>query len=242
MPLLEGETLCRHRADHTAEFRLSPLSLPLPTPAMDYGTTQPNHPLPPSKGAEEASRILSEMVGSASARAADLLPLVYEELRRLARYRMSIQPPGQTLQATALVHEAYMRVVKSGNETWDGKGHFFAAAAESMRRIVIDNLRKKSAAKRGAGAEHVDYEDLPIATLADDEQTMAVHEALDGLERVDSESADLVKLRYFVGLTLPEVSDALGISERTAKRRWAYARAWLYEQMSDGESRRGDKE
>ena len=184
-------------------------------------------------GPEEVTRILSEIESGDPNRSEELLPLVYNELRRLARSKISSQMPGQTLQGTALVHEAYLRLAKSGCDEWNSKGHFFAAAAESMRRIIIDNIRRKSRKKRGGDQERVDIEIMEIAAPCggDEDQLLAVNEALDQLETANPETAQLVKLRFFGGLTLAEAAQALEISERTAKRRWAYARAWLYEKM-----------
>jgi len=161
----------------------------------------------------------------------ELLPLVYDELRKLARSKMANQPAGQTLQATALVHEAYVRLAKSDSDGWDGKGHFFAAAAESMRRIVIDNIRRKATKKHGGEFQKVELDEFQIEGVADDDQLMAVNEALDQLEESNPEAAKLVKLRFFAGLTLAEAAMAMGLAERTAKRRWAFARAWLYREI-----------
>lgn len=161
----------------------------------------------------------------------ELLPLVYDELRKLARSRMASQPAGQTLQATALVHEAYMRLAKSDSEGWDGKGHFFAAAAESMRRIVIEGIRKKATKKHGGEYQKVELDEFKIEGVADDQQLLAVNDALDQLDKSNGEAAKLVKLRFFAGLTLSEAAMAMGLAERTAKRRWAFARAWLFREI-----------
>ena len=184
-------------------------------------------------GPEQVTRILSEIENGDPKRAEDLLPLVYNELRRLARSKIGQQIPGQTLQGTALVHEAYMRLAKSGTDHWNSKGHFFGAAAESMRRIIIDNIRRKNCQKRGGDQERADLDIMEIAAPGggDEDQLLAVNEALDQLESSNPETAELVKLRFFGGLTLVEAALALEMSERTAKRRWAYARAWLYEKM-----------
>jgi len=160
----------------------------------------------------------------------EILPLVYEELRKLAAQRMARENPGQTLQATALVHEAWLRLGGDHQPTWQNRGHFFAAAAEAMRRILIDNARRKKAARHGGGAERVplDPESLELAAAMDDDQLLALHEALDRLTEHDAAKAELVKLRFFTGLTLTEAAEVLSISEPTAKRHWAYARAWLF--------------
>ena len=165
--------------------------------------------------------------------ASQLLPLVYDELRRLAAQKMALEPPGQTLQATALVHEAWLRLGGDHQATWQNRAHFFAAAAEAMRRILIDNARRKKAARHGGGAERVtlDTNGLELAAGLDDDQLLAVHEALDRLAGHDAVKAELVKLRFFIGLTIAEVAQVLNISEPTAKRYWAYARAWLYREM-----------
>ena len=162
--------------------------------------------------------------------AEELLPLVYQELRRLAASKLAQERPRQTLQATALVHEAWLRVQGDAGQRWESRRHFFAAAAEAMRRILIDNARRKQAVRHGGGLHRTEFEpeDLPIAGGAPDEELLAVHEALDALAAHDPRKAELVKLRYFVGLTTEEAAAALGLSERTAKRDWAYARAWLY--------------
>ena len=160
--------------------------------------------------------------------AADLLPLVYDELRKLAATRMADEAPGNTLNATALVHEAYLRLVGLVDAArWENRGHFFAAAAEAMRRILVDNARWKAAARHGGGLARMELEPDLAATREPREDLIALDEALDRLAAEDPLKADLVKLRYFVGLTLPEAATALGLSERTAGRHWAYARAWL---------------
>ena len=160
--------------------------------------------------------------------AADLLPLVYEELRKLAAARMAQEKPGQTLQATALVHEAWLRLGSSDGPTFQNRAHFFGAAAEAMRRILIERARRRIAAKRGAGAARVDLDEIEIPSpIADDDQLLAVNDALEKFAVIDPRKAELVKLRYFVGMSFEEVSTALGIAVPTAKQWWAYARAWL---------------
>ncbi len=163
-----------------------------------------------------------------------LLVLVYSELRRLAAAKMSREAPGQTLQPTALVHEAWLRLGGDG-QCWENRAHFFGAAAEAMRRILIERARRKLALKHGAGAEHVDADKIEIAAPAkDDRELLAVHEALDWLAAHDARKAELVKLRYFAGLTIDEAADVLGISAPTAKRDWTYARAWLFREIERG--------
>jgi RNA polymerase sigma factor (TIGR02999 family) len=163
--------------------------------------------------------------------AAELLPLVYEELRQLAARKMARESPGQTLQATALVHEAWLRLGGDEQPAWRDRTHFFAAAAEAMRRILIDKARRRHALRRGAGAEKLDIDAIALATEADDEQLLAMHEALDQLAAHDPAKAELVKLRFFVGLTLAQAAKVLGVSVPTAKRHWAYARAWLFREI-----------
>ena len=170
-------------------------------------------------------------IDQGQARADELLPLVYEELRKLAAARMAHESPGQTLQPTALVHEAWLRLVGDANPKFDGRAHFFAAAAEAMRRILIDNARRKRALRHGGGQARVDIQEIEIAAATRDDELLAVHEALDKLAAEDAGLAELVKLRFFVGLTNKEAAAVLGISEPTIERRWAFARAWLYQQI-----------
>ena len=165
--------------------------------------------------------------------AGELLPLVYDELRRVAAARMADSTPGHTLQPTALVHEAWLRLVGQDSETqFQSRSHFFAAAAEAMRHILIDRARRKQTLRHGGGQQRVELDDLQIAAPAADEELLAVDEALDRLARLDPAKAELVKLRYFVGMTLAEAAAALGISEPAAKRRWSLARAWLFNEIS----------
>ena len=167
-----------------------------------------------------------------------LLPLVYDELRKLAAQRLAQEQPGQTLQATALVHEAYLRLVGAATAPrWDSRGHFFAAAAEAMRRILINRARDKKRLKRGGERRRVDLDKVEIALDGDDEQLIALDEALGQLAQEDEQAARLVNLRFFAGLTLKDAAAALGLSLRSAERQWAYARAWLYARLrSSGES------
>ncbi len=181
---------------------------------------------------------MPEAVERGEAQAAeDLLPVVYQQLRRLAAWRMSHERAGQTLQPTALVHEAWLRLQGEPGHRWECQRHFFAAAAEAMRRILIDRARQKRAVRRGGGLHRteVDLENLPLATEAPDEELLAVHEALDALAAHDPRKAELVKLRYFAGLSLEEAASCLGISPVTARRYWAVARAWLFAALADAE-------
>ncbi|MCI0703572.1 MAG: ECF-type sigma factor, partial [Planctomycetia bacterium] len=165
------------------------------------------------------------------------LPLVYDELRKLAAARLAHEKPGQTLEATALVHEAYLRLVDSTPETpWDGRGHFFAAAAEAMRRILVEAARKKKAAKHGGDLKRLDAADIPLAAPEPQEDLVALDEALNKLAVVDPQKAELVKLRYFAGLTIEQAAEALGISPATAKRHWNYSKAWLFQAISGEEN------
>jgi RNA polymerase sigma factor (TIGR02999 family) len=160
------------------------------------------------------------------------MPLVYEELRQLAARKMAREAPGQTLQATALVHEAWLRLGGDRQPAWQNRAHFFAAAAEAMRRILIDRARRNQALRHGAGTPRLDLESVNLAAEAGDDQLLAVDEALASLAAHDAAKAELVKLRFFVGMTIEEAARALGISEPTAKRHWAYARAWLYRKIT----------
>ncbi len=171
-------------------------------------------------------------IGDGDPKAADqLLPLVYEELRRLAARKMAHEAPDQTLQPTALVHEAWLRPAGSEHQQWNGRGHFFAAAAEAMRRILIDNARRKHRLRHGQGLARVNLDRVDVAINSDDETLLRVDDALEKLGREDPAKAELVKLRFFIGLSIAEAGQALGLSESTAKRHWNYARAWLYEEL-----------
>jgi RNA polymerase sigma factor (TIGR02999 family) len=181
----------------------------------------------------DVTQILSAIEGGDPKAAAELLPLVYDELRTLAAARLAAEHPGQTLQATALVHEAYLRLVGDGQpRDWNGRGHFFAAAAEAMRRIVVETVRRKNRLKHGGGYERVEVElaDLPTRLPPDD--LIALDEALARLEQLDPVKARLVTLRYFTGMTIEQAADVLNISRVTAHRYWTFARAWLHQQMS----------
>jgi RNA polymerase sigma factor (TIGR02999 family) len=160
-----------------------------------------------------------------------LLPLVYDQLRRMAARRMADQPSDHTLQPTALVHEAFLRLVGNAERTWADRRHFFAAAAESMRHILVDRARRKAAVRHGGNSAPVQMDDVVLAADSADEHVIAINDALDQLAAQDPTAAELVKLRFFAGFTFVEAAELLGISERTAKRTWAYARAWLYDAM-----------
>lgn len=161
-----------------------------------------------------------------------LLPLVYQELRKLAAQKMAAQPADQTLQPTALVHEAYLRLVGSPTPQWRDRAHFFAAAAEAMRHILVDRARRKGRVRHGGGLQRLSVEQLDLPGPEDDDVVLAVHEALDKLAAHDPVSAELIKLRFFAGLPNTEAARLLGLSERTAKRTWAYARAWLFRELT----------
>jgi RNA polymerase sigma factor (TIGR02999 family) len=183
----------------------------------------------------EVTRILSGIEAGDPHAAEQLLPLVYDELRKLAAHKLAQEKPGQTLQATALVHEAYLRLVcVDQGQHWDGRGHFFAAAAEAMRRILVNRAHDKRCLKRGGGWKRIDLDDLAVVEDASDEDLLAIDEALERLARESPPCAELVKLRFFAGLTLDEAALSLGWARRTADRYWAYARARLYEMLSDG--------
>jgi RNA polymerase sigma factor (TIGR02999 family) len=186
-------------------------------------------------GMADVTQLLDAAAAGDPKAAAELLPLVYDELRKLAAARLGDEKPGQTLQPTALVHEAYLRLVGGGERAWDSRGHFFAAAAEAMRRIVVESARRKNRLKHGGGHERVEVElaDLPTRLPPDD--LIALDEALARLEQLDPVKARLVTLRYFAGLTIEQAAEALGISRVTAHRYWTFARAWLHQQMGGGE-------
>lgn len=175
---------------------------------------------------------LLNAAGRGEALAADeLLTLVYEELRRVAAAKMAFEAPGQTLQATALVHEAWLRLTGDERRRWNDRTHFFAAAAQAMRLILVDNARRKRAARHGGGLQRVEMREIASAAVENDDKVLAVNEALEKFAVLDPQKAELVKLRYFVGMTVAQAADALGISERTAKRYWTFARAWLHEEI-----------
>lgn len=178
------------------------------------------------------TRILSQIEAGDPAAAEQLLPLVYDELRKLAAVRMAQEKPGQTLQATALVHDAFIRLVDVEKaQHWDSRGHFFAAAAEAMRRILVEQARRRQAAKRGGDAGRVELHESAIAAPRPAEELLAVHDVLDALAETDPVAANLVKLRFFAGLTTSETAAALGISVRSAHDVWSYARSWLHQRI-----------
>jgi RNA polymerase sigma factor (TIGR02999 family) len=168
--------------------------------------------------------------------AEELLPLVYEELRRLAAAKMAHEVPGQTLQPTALVHEAWLRLA-GADQTWNGREHFFRAAAEAMRFILVDRARHRAAQKRGGNPHRTELSDSKVRGVQSDEQILAVHEALDQFALRDPVSAEIVKLRYFVGMSMGEAAESLGLPLRTAEWHWAFAKAWLRQQINEGASR-----
>ena len=185
----------------------------------------------------DVTRILSEIERGDPAAAEQLLPLVYEELRKLAAAKMVGEKPGQTLQATALVHEAYLRLVDvERDHHWDSRGHFFAAAAEAMRRILVDSARRKASAKRGGGRDRQVMEENQIAAPCDTAELLDLNDALSQLQQVDQVAAELVKLRYFAGLTTEQAAEILKISPRTAYYTWSYARSWLHRKLRDQEN------
>jgi RNA polymerase sigma factor (TIGR02999 family) len=182
----------------------------------------------------EVTRILSAVRQGDTRAAAQLLPLVYDELRKLAAAKLAQENPGQTLQATALVHEAYLRLVGDDHEqSWDNRGHFFAAAAEAMRRILIENARRKQSQKGGGGLKRRDLDDVEIALGEQSDDLLTLDDALTKLELENRQAADLAKLRLFAGLTVDEAADSLGVSRRSGFRLWIYARAFLQADLSD---------
>lgn len=184
----------------------------------------------------DITRILSDIEQGNTQAAGELLPLVYDELRKLAAHRMAQENPGQTLEATALVHEAYVRLVDTDNaQHWDSRGHFFAAAAEAMRRILIDRAREKGAVKRGGKLQKLDIDALSLATKVTPDQLLSIDEAIAKLSVNDATAAQLVKLRYFAGLTVEQAGKAINISLATAYRHWNYARAWLYGELLEAD-------
>ena len=181
----------------------------------------------------DVTRILVAIEQGDAKAADELLPLVYEELRRLAAHKMSQEPPGQTLQATALVHEAYIRLVEAEYQNWSSRSHFFKTAAEAMRRILIENARRKKSLKSGGDRKRVHFDEVTVTTGSDwgADDLIALDEALQKLSQKDKTKANLVKLRFFAGLTIEQSADFLGISPATAKRYWTYARAWLIREI-----------
>jgi RNA polymerase sigma factor (TIGR02999 family) len=180
----------------------------------------------------DVTRILNAIEGGDAKATEELLPLVYEELRLLAAQKLSHEKPGQTLQATALVHEAYLRLAGDQAQNWNSRGHFFGAAAEAMRRILVENARRKKSVKHGGNHDRIPLDAGSIQVVMPSDQIVALSEALDALEQEDPEVAQLVKLRYFVGLTLDQAAEVMQISSRTAYRHWAYAKARMHEELT----------
>jgi len=183
-------------------------------------------------GMADLTRILDAAAGGDPKAAAELLPLVYDELRKLAAARLAAENPGQTLEATALVHEAYLRLVGSGQPVgWNGRGHFFGAAAEAMRRILVEAARRKGRLRHGGGRHRVDLDGVAVAGPEPGVDLLALDEALAQLAAAEPQAAELVKLRYFAGLTVPQAAAALGVAPRTADFIWAYAKSWLLQRV-----------
>ena len=183
----------------------------------------------------DVTRILNAIERGDAKATDELLPLVYEELRLLAAQKLAHETPGQTLQATALVHEAYLRLIGDAPQTWENRGHFFGAAAEAMRRILVENARRKKREKHGGDRRRLDLGTVDPALEGPSDDVLAVDEAIEKLAQEDPDAARLVKLRYFSGLTVAEAAAVLGLSLRTAEREWAYARAWLYDEITQSQ-------
>ena len=175
----------------------------------------------------EVTRILSAIQKGDATAVGELLPAVYQELRQLAAHKMAGESAGHTLQATALVHEAWLRLGADNQQSWQNRSHFFSAAAEAIRRILVEHARRKQSLKRGGGATHEELDESAVELATTPDELLAVHEALDELAKKDPACAELVKLRYFVGMTMPEAASAMGLPPRTAERLWTYARVWL---------------
>lgn len=182
----------------------------------------------------EVTRILEAIQKGDPQAPEQLLPLVYDELRKLASHRMAGESAGHTLQATALVHEAWLRLVGSSEDGFENRAHFFAAAAEAMRRILVDHARRKQSLKRGSGVIHQEFDESAIMLSAPPDELLAIHEALDTLAQEDPSAAELVKLRYFVGMTMEEAASAMSMAPRSAERLWTYARVWLKREIRKG--------
>ncbi len=177
----------------------------------------------------DITRVLQEMGKGASTAADELLPLVYEELRRLAAIRMAQESAGQTLQPTALVHEAWLQLAGSGDRNWQNRAHFFGAAADAMRRILIDKARRKSRLKHGGGQSRLNIDEVELAETTPDDNLLLINEAVEALGKEDPEQARVVVLKFFAGLTNEEAAESLGVSERTARRQWECAKAWIFQ-------------
>ena len=180
----------------------------------------------------EVTRILDRVQQGETKAAEELLPLVYEELRKLAAQKMALQPPGQTLQATALVHEAWLKLTADSQPSWNDRQHFFRGAAEAMRQVLVDRARAKQSQKRGAGPLRVSLDEVDLATSTPPEILLLVDQALQALEREHPDKAELVKLRFYVGLNVTETAQTLGLSEKTIQRNWIHARAWLFREIN----------
>jgi RNA polymerase sigma factor (TIGR02999 family) len=187
----------------------------------------------------QVTQIVSELEQEGEYRSSDLFTQLYNELRHLAAQKLALERPGQTLQPTALVHEAWLRLARPGQAQWDGRNHFFAAAAEAMRRILIDTARRKKRRKHGGGLRRVDLEEAELPCAMPSHDLLALDEALAQLERLDPTGAQVVKLRFFAGLTHPQIAESLGVSLTTIEREWAFSRAWLFDQMR-GKGRNGN--
>ena len=179
----------------------------------------------------DVTRILNSIEQGDAKAADELLPLVYEELRKLAAVRMAQEAPGQTLQPTALVHEAWLRLVGEANPKFDGRAHFFAAAAEAMRRILVERARRRQRLRHGGGQERVELEAMEIPAAPEDEKVIQVNEVLGELEAEDATEAQIVKMKFFLGMRADEIAGALGVSEKTVQRHWAHAKAWLFQRI-----------
>jgi RNA polymerase sigma factor (TIGR02999 family) len=182
----------------------------------------------------EITRILKSIQCGDAQATEELLVLVYDELRKLASYKMSNEAPGHTLQPTALVHEAWLRLVNSHQLNWESRTHFFGAAAEAMRRVLVDHARRRQSLKRGGGVVREELDESALVLTAPPDELLAVHDALDRLEAEDVRAAELVKLRYFIGMTMEEAATALGLAKRSAESLWTYARVWLHREIRGG--------
>ena len=182
----------------------------------------------------DVTRILNSVQQGNPKAADELLPLVYEELRKLAAVRMAREAAGQTLQATALVHEAWLRLTKDQDQKWDGRGHFFAAAAEAMRRILVERARGRRRLCHGGGQERADLAEVEVPVVVEDEKPLQVNEVLGELEVEDATQAQIVKMKFFMGMKVEEIATALGVSDKTVQRHWAHAKAWLFQRIRGG--------